>query len=351
MRDITASIWNALGAAFTVALFIGGASLVQSGSAFLGLLLVGWCFVRASTYVQRAYQLTLGRAVLDAVAESRCNTTLTLHIRIDSILEHPTVAAAYERLEKLNRVLPGGSLRQWRDELLTTHRRRASLTDGEAPFASTTFEVRSGQLWKDGEYQALPVMFHEVLIPHDSLKRKIEWVWHSENEDRKYAGLRTRAVVINGLLKVQVGAWEEDVGHREPEQKYSWIAWDTITTFPLMLDPLDHYLPPRFLLLDYFSEPHHRKLWSRAKQTFLREADEYRRVLSTFGQYGETKLYERQAAHFAEWLKREGFTRTWGDEPPLTPSWSNQYLRIDIHARPVDHDTYEWFSDEDEKTY
>ena len=168
-----------------------------------------------------------------------------------------------------------------------------------------------------------------------------------------YEGLKIRILVINGVLKVQVGEWTEKTGHREPGQgSGQWLAWDTVTTFPLFLQALDHYLPPRFLLLDYFSSLSHRKHWSRDKKAFFRHADEYRRVLSTWGEYRENRLQDRQAKQFDQWLTREGFRRTWEDsQPPLQPSWSNPVMRIDLNYVQVDYDTYRWLSDEGEKVY
>jgi hypothetical protein len=207
-----------------------------------------------------------------------------------------------------------------------------------------TFEVRAGQLWKDGEYRQSPFIHHEVLIPDESMKRES---WSA----KAYDGLRIRAHVINGVLKVQVGRWNEDFGHREPGQKYHWMAWDTVTSFPLLLNPLDHYLSPRLLLLDFFSMPHHRKGWQREKRRFFRRVEEYRRVLGTWGEYGEDSLETQQARELEGWLKREGFRRTGGDEPPLENSWRNEFLEIDLRSIQVDHGFYRWLADEGEKYY
>lgn len=341
--------WNAARACFTIGLFLGGAYLIDNRSnVYVGLLLVGWSFARASAYVQMVYRLSLGRAVLDAVSETRANTRIEIYMKIDAVLEHPAVVATFERLQQLGRIPVEVTINQWREGLVQRFRARADLPAEHKSWALVVFEVRAGQLWKNGEYRGSPVIFHEVLIPDDSLKKKYAW---GDDEEMRYDGVRFRVLVINGLLKLQVGEWDEETGHREPGQKYGWMAWDTITTFPLLLDPLDHFLPPRFLLLDYFSFPHHRKRWPGAKRTFFRQADEYRRALSTFGEYGENRLHERQANQFKRWLEREGFTRTWGDEPPLTPSWGNRFMRVDFATTQADFHAYRWLSEEGEEVY
>jgi hypothetical protein len=348
-QQIVSSSWNAVRTAFTVALFLIGAYLIDNRqNVYVGLLLVGWSFARVSTYVQRVYRLSVGRSLLDAVSEVRANTRLEIFVNVGAILEHPAANSAFERLQRINKIPTDATFTSWRDGLLNRFRERAAVEPKHDAWAKVVFEVRSGQLWKDGEYRRSPVMFQEILIPDEALKRKYSF---SDDEDRQYYGIRVRITVINGLLKVQLGEWDEETGHREAGQQYSWIAWDTITTFPLLLNPLDHYLPPRFLLFDYFSRPHHRRNWGGAKKAFFRQADEYRRVLSTFGEYGENRLYERQSKEFERWLQREGFKRTWGDEPPVAPSWTNRYVRIDIGAAVVDFDTYKWLSEEGEKVY
>ncbi len=62
-RGASSVTWNALRFSFTVALFVGGAYLVDTRTnVYVGLLLVGWSFARASTYTQMAYRISLGRS-------------------------------------------------------------------------------------------------------------------------------------------------------------------------------------------------------------------------------------------------------------------------------------------------
>src|SRR5205814_6376832 len=133
--------------------------------------------------------------------------------------------------------------------------------------------------------------------------------------------LLVRVVVIDGLLKVQVGEWTTYTGHREPKQdEDAWIAWDTITTFPLVLNPHDHRLPPRLLLLDRYPD-----------LTLFRWTLEYRRVLTA-----EQWRSPRFANEFQRWLKREDFSRIGGEEPPLFRGWENRFLTISFHHTYLD---------------
>ena len=348
-RNGPSVIWNIFRLGFTVGLFFSGAYLIDSRSnVYLGLLLVGWSLVRTSTYV---YRLSFGRLLLEAVAEARAAIRIEIYMKIDAILAHPMCIAAFQRLQALGRIPSDVTVDEWQYALLNRFRSRAEIPAGHQPWEHTVFEVRAGQLWVNGEYRRSSVIWHEILIPDESMKKQLAW----EEEDEQYYGLRIRVFVLNGLLKVQVGKWDEDEGHRETGQQYKWIAWDTITTFPLLLNPLDHHLPPRFLLLDYFSSPLHRSNWAQAKRTFFLQADEYRRALSSFfEENGEQRIHDRQAREFGRWLELEGFTRTWSDEPPAIPSWGNRFIRVDfINDQSVydDYDNYRWLSDESEKVY
>jgi hypothetical protein len=328
----------------TVGLFIGGAYLIDSRTnTYAGLLFVGWSFSRVSAYALRAYRLSVGASLLEAVAATRANTRTDLLLRIDAIIGHPAVNAAFDRLKRLGRIQTPVTFAEWRDGLIRRYRAEHDIAPEDNPLERVAFEVRAGQLWKDGEYRQSPFIHHEVLIADESMKRES---FLAKGHD----GLRIRVLVINGVLKVQVGRWDEEFGHREPGQN-NWIAWDTVTSFPLLLNPLDHYLSPRLLLMDYFSMPHHRKSWQREKRRFFRRVEEYRRVLGTWGEYGENSLATRQAKELEGWLKREGFQRTGGDDPPLENSWRNEFLQIEIHSVQVEFDLYRWLSDENEKYY
>lgn len=340
-------ILSILRGCFTPALFVSGAYLIDTRTqVYLGLLLVGWSFARMSTYTQRVYGLPLGATVVDVAAETRSNTKIEIWMKIDAILGHPAVASVFDRLRKLERVPQDTSLDAWRESLIARFRTREKLSVDNQPWAKVVFEVRAGQLWTNGEYRPLPVLFHQVLVPDEAFLNRHAW---GTTEDAQYHGLKVRVGVLNGILRLQVGEWDEDASQREPGQTRDWMAWDTITTFPLLLNPLDHYLPPRFLLLDYFTFPHHRKGWRRAKAAFFRQADEYRRIVSTFGEWGEGRLYERQTAEFKRWIHKEGF-KQWGSDRAYK-RWNNDFLGVNTFNLQVEHETYKWLSEEGEKVY
>ena len=170
VEQTRAFFWNAARACFTFGLFLGGAYLIDSrNNVYIGLLLVGWSFARASTYIQMAYRLSLGRAVLDAVSETRSNTRIELYMKIDAVLEHSAVVATFERLKQRRRIPVEVTIDRWREGLVQRFRTRAELPPEDKSWALVVFEVRAGQLWKNGEYRGSPVIFHEVLIPDESL--------------------------------------------------------------------------------------------------------------------------------------------------------------------------------------
>lgn len=314
-----------------LSMFIGGAYLIDSRhSVYFGLLLVGWSCARAAVRSVLGNLLSPS-ALLDTVAETRAASRLDLTLRIDAILEHPAVNAAFERLRALGRIPEATSMEQWRRDLVERFRKLRDLPAEEPARERVSFEFRSGQIWKNREFHYSSIISHEVLIEDEALKAGIT---------NEYSGLTVRVVVVNGLLKVQVGEWEERVGYRAPGQTCEWIAWDTITSFPLLLNPRDHFIPPRFLWLDHFSGPRHRHDRKEARLLFYR-AWAYRRVLSTFGYIGEQRLSEHQDRDFEAWLKREGYRRAFGR------CWHNPYLMVTIESgQPDDYNAYRWLSDE-----
>ena len=94
-----------------------------------------------------------------------------------------------------------------RSALVQRFRTAAALPDDHKSWATAVVEIRAGQLWKDGEYRPFPAIFHEVLIPDESMK--------TQSWDQQDGGLKIRLVVLNGFVKIQIGKWDEQAGHHE----------------------------------------------------------------------------------------------------------------------------------------
>jgi hypothetical protein len=319
--------------AFTIALFLIGAYLVGNQQIYVGLLLVGVSFVRWSAESH-------WRTLLNVVADTRVSTTIHAHLNLEAILDHPAARSASNRLRQLGRLPADSTHDQWTRSLIERFQQRASVSEGAG--VRVTFECRGGQVWINGEHRPFPGLVHEFVIPDDAQQRKHSDLWPG---DEAYAGVRVRVIVINGILKLQIGEWDEETGYREAGQQYDWMAWDTITTFPLLLNPIDHRLSPRLLLCGYFSYPIHRKDWHRMKRLFGRQADDYCRALRTFGEYGENRRLTAMNRDFEYWLREEGFKRLSVNEPPFQPVWSNRFLYLELRTSTADFDAYQWLSD------
>ncbi len=297
--NLLSSTKNFVRLAFTVLLFFGGAYLIEKDiNVYFGLILVGWSFLRVFKDVRAAYTMPLERSLLDAVSESRAATKISISLKVDGILGHHALGAAFERLKGLGRLSSEVTIEQWRQTLLEKFRKQEGLLSDDPTWAKVEFDIRSGQLWVDGDYRQNSIIYHAILIPDESL----------ENPYAGRDGLTIRIFVLNGQLVVQVGEWEEEDGRREEWQKdTSWIAWDTVTEFPLLLCPLVHYIPPRFLLLDIFANSLDHPNWERMKASYFERVENYRRVLGAFGEPGEEELRKRQLDEFKSQLAKEGY--------------------------------------------
>jgi len=137
---------------FPIVIFVFGAYLIDvRRSVYLGLIFVGWSF--ASVYTRLLLREGIGRVLFDAVAETRCDTRLEVSVFIETVLAQPAIAATFERLRALGRLPPDLTVETWRQELVRTYATRRGVSDDSPPVERVVFEVRSGQLWKDGQYR------------------------------------------------------------------------------------------------------------------------------------------------------------------------------------------------------
>ena len=326
---------------FTALFFLTGALLINDGRSLIGVLAVAWGFLRIF-----GMSPWWGEAVATGVntlkAESCSNVLINVHISVTAVLEHPAVGALFDRLKRLKKV-HALTATEWRTSLLEHYRARTAnqeLLGDEL----VVFRVRSNIVWKDDQLSQFNCLYHEILIPSEAMA-VTPTLSTSTDEWVRYDGLRIRLLVLNGILKLQIGCFDKSYQSsprgetKWKERTGKWKAWDTVTSFPLLYCGDEHHLPLRLLGIFPFSLTGSNefvesdKLITRAlkksAKKFRSESISYQALL-----FSEDVL-EREALgaeefrrKLQEWIKREGFEKS-GGRPSVSYENDLLHLRMD----------------------
>ncbi len=117
-REALRRVPTMLRGALTLALFVGGAYLIDQRSTYLGVLALSWSLLRvaaSSRKVRVAHAF-----VLDHTIDLNCNARISLGLRMDNIIGHEAVRRLFDRLKEAGRLDESVRWEEWRDLLIET---------------------------------------------------------------------------------------------------------------------------------------------------------------------------------------------------------------------------------------
>ena len=141
----------------------------------------------------------------DAVRAS--NTRLRISIKLTETLRHPAVRRLLDRLKQVGRVDSSLTEEQWTASLVEAYQERSRREDQESE--EVVFHIRGERLWVNGRLCETDSLYHEIVIPYESVQQVDREHVHEDDVDR--AALRLRVLVVNGLLKLQVGRFDRSL--------------------------------------------------------------------------------------------------------------------------------------------
>ena len=320
---------------FTAAVFLAAVYFLLDEKWFWGTLLLGWAVYRAAVGRLRSVMRLLVAHGQQATSEIRSNSWIRVTVYVEPALQHPAVADLYTRLSALKN-LNGMSKEDWTSGLL--ERFRSKYGGGTA--AQVLFRVHANIVWKDGKPDWGGELSHEWLLPTSGMR----WdpgLGLPRDEDDSYRGLRLRIVVVNGVLKFQIGGfYDDDTPHRVDSLR--WQRWQTIASFPLFLFPFKHALPLRFLRMDQLVRQATYENVKEQRRQLRRDSEKYLHVITASWFDGKSEKIDREFKERSdEWLGREGFQKSDYGRDWFSPLMSVAMGRID----PDDHRDWENVSD------
>ena len=112
-----------------------------------------------------------------------------------------------DRLKQVGRVDSSLTEEQWTASLVEAYQERSRREDQESE--EVVFHIRGERLWVNGRLCETDSLYHEIVIPYESVRQVDREHVHEDDVDR--AALRLRVLVVNGLLKLQVGRFDRSL--------------------------------------------------------------------------------------------------------------------------------------------
>jgi hypothetical protein len=296
--------------------------------------------------------------VADAAAIQDANIGINLKLNIAEILSDSSTDGLYEQSKK-NKTLEGKfkNKEEWASLLIENFKKRhQKLNPSDHThkgkryvWGQVNFNIKGNLLIKNKEIDFSDIIQHRIDIPFE----------YTEKEEMFEDDVTIRLVVVNGILKIQVGHFDKETSpeHLRKGGLAIYKKFATVTSFPLMYVFFD--MPSKYLNLSFYATPSYWKLMSgQAKDNSFNQ--EWIAANAEFNDYkylnnpliGEPvkdnvikdqrwlKIIQSFAKKGKEWLARENFTDPDAEKESdgYTPGWlkndsltyMNDYLSVHI---------------------
>lgn len=282
------------------------------------------------------------------------NVQIELLLNVKEILQHPKTRKYFDRMKKENH-------ESFIETLLKNYQEEYKKEKDDI-YEKVTFNIKNNLLWKNKDIQFVDVIYHEITIPWD-MKTKESELWGK-------IGLEIRVLVVNGLIKVQIGRYSKGLTSKMINDGglASYVTYDTITTYPLMYTFFS--LPERYLLPNAKGTESYKELqvggkdWLKDWKEFAGDLNDYNKVFNLNEDDGVEKEDQeamgRLMAKGRVILEQENFEDknkrddNWGVPPwmeVLGDNYSNKYLTLYVwnlnehREKFKDYQSVDWYEE------
>ncbi len=355
--------------------FIIGAASVYffyDNNFIIALILFTWFLSRLFGYNLKRIFEGIGHSEV----ERQSNIVLELKVNIVAVLKSKAVSELFDRLQNGEKAMFRSEFKykdkqKWIEQTIESYKKKydndKDWTNKEGQrfvWDSTKWNIKNNILWKNGQIDFSDSMGHELVIPYE-FKGKEDDDSMSWNDIG--SGIRVRVIVVNGMIKVQIGNFDKE---SSPEfYRDSGLAayktWETITTFPLMY--VSQSIPTHYLNLSMYATDSYKNLlrleskkdWTKdwkelnaeigdynyLKTAFASDAPADNKFSGVYKKFHEKSLKMLEAEKFSDPNKRKD------DDWPV-PGWmednSITYLNDYLHIFIAD---YKDMREKNEKYY
>jgi hypothetical protein len=274
------------------------------------------------------------------------NTLIDIRINVVEILNHPILQRIFDAA-KTGKSIGNGIAQNTKDEWINVmiENYKRIYTDANEWVSKgkrinlhkIKFNLINNLLWTNGEIDFTDEIYYKISIPYDS-----------KETDKDCFGddISIRLFVLNGILKIQVGPFDEKSSPKNIGNGHAYQNYVTISSFPLIYFQPHTNLPTEYmnfgvLLTDLMHSGVPELDIQKAIDNMHLEKAQYEFVSenefsSDTGRYSrdERKLreiYDLFAEKRTEWLHRENFVDDNADkEKKINESYNNNYWSIKI---------------------
>lgn len=245
-------------------LILGGISIYffETGNFIVAVLFLIWTLSRLFGYSLQRLVKGLGEMATHSDLEKKANIILETKFNIEEILKHNAV-------EKLFKKLSENSSSQINIENLKKNivENYKNKFQKEEPIEEVKFNIKNNILWKNGDIDFNDYIYHEIFIPYDLGKyEKKELIPHINT------GLTIRVLIVNGLLKLQIGNFSKELSPEVTSKGLDvYKTYETITKFPLMYFSYQHKIPEKYLGLSMYATDSYYSFLKKGGKDFTRD--------------------------------------------------------------------------------
>lgn len=247
-----------LGTATQVALLVLGVYFLKEGNVLLGLVFAT-VFVLMTNYrtFSRIGKLTL--QLRDEAIAAQCNVVIEIGFDVERALQHQDLNRLFDYLRTprstdvkfelagfTNEPLPplgASTVGEWRKELVAIYKEKYKR---EHSFESVRFNVKGSTIFKDDIPWHNDMLIHSLEIP------VVSGLDESRYRHSTFKTVEIRVVMINGMLKLQLGRFPKDASPRIYKTSVypTHRTFVTLTSFPMLHFHRRHGLPEKHLNLE-----------------------------------------------------------------------------------------------------
>jgi len=197
---------------------------------FIGLTLFVWVIFRSleDSLVKLFENTNLSEL------NKKSNILIELKINLAELFKSKEILTIFEKLKKEKKI-NFQNFSEWIEIMIENYKKKFNnqndftSKDGERYIWEVVkFNIKNNILWKNNQIDFNDSVYHEIFIPFEYKNKEAEELFEE--------GLYVRVFVVNGLIKLQIGRYDEKITPKffRREGLAVYQTYSTITLFPLM---------------------------------------------------------------------------------------------------------------------
>lgn len=233
-----------------------GIYFLFKGSIILGVILTVWAMLRFYGYSFNQLERGISSLVRNSGKLEKTNLIFNVSLNITGILASKKMKNLFHDLKKKG-FIHFENYEAFIKEIQDSYKKKfkndsksVNEETGESYDVSerVNFNIKNNILWKNEKVEFADIIWHELFIPYKYNEREEESFFGQIKQ-----GIKIRFLIVNGLLKLQVGRFDKSSSPKiiKDDGLAIYLDWLNITTFPLMY--ITQLFPETYLNLSMYA--------------------------------------------------------------------------------------------------